>query len=139
MRTAIIQHRITRARAPTDGGAYDNLKVLSTSVIVIDDDAADAVTARIDPATLRADGTLNVTEDVCTPMPDSTATEDQCPDRPALATVQRRVPGVPHPRAGADVHIVVTSDGQTQIWNGSTYVNSITLTFEKAPGALRRR
>ena len=130
-RTAIIQHTIVQGASSDDGGAYDSLKVLSTSVIVIDDDAADAVTARIDPATLKADGTLNVTEDVCTPMPDSTATEAQCqidrhslPYNDAFQVFLTREPA-------DDVHIVVTSDGQTQIWNGSTYVNTITLTFEK--------
>ena len=106
--------------------------MLSTSVAVIDDDAADALTADIDPATLQSDSTLSV------PRTSARRCRTRRPPRHSASSIRHSLPYNDAFQVflarepAADVHIVVTSDGQTQIWNGSTYVNTITLTFEKA-------
>ena len=116
-RTAIIQHRIVQGASPDDGGAYDNLQVLSTSVTVIDDDAADVLPVQVD-ASGRPDNTLLVAEDV------NPTAAGSLPYTDAYQVILTRKPT-------DEVDILVSSDGQTQIWDGTDYVQSITLTFDE--------
>ena len=120
-RMITIQHSVTEGATPDDGDPYDNLPVLGVSVQVIDNDSASVAVVPYNEAAARSADDVLVAEGATCSRSDACA----LPGTDAYAVVLTKAPT-------GTVTITETSDSFTQLWSGTAWVTTKTLTFNSS-------
>ena len=118
-----IQHTFVQGASPDDGGAYDTLIAPGVTVTVVDDESADVLSVSTSPGSNIADDSLLVSEFTDEPnpvVPPPTPADLPATDSYAVVLTHR---------PNGDVTILVSTDDETDVWNGTAWVSSMTLTF----------